>query len=296
MIQIYLSLGKWTGVKIDAGASRELDSLKNAKRETATVSIRLVPASALKPIKNYDKAIRGVHENMTIPVRRGCAVLPSVSWLRYRDAMVPMRRERERLVSEFVDTTYDRIREKAKVDMGDFFDERKFPSSTELKGKFRFDIEQEPMPANDRFLKLAGLSEDEREQLYRDAEKEANAKAERFHQESFFKLLRPIENIIEACGSKSGRITENTFGRLQEVLEMAEDYNFNDCPEFSRMVASVRTKLAGTSRKDIAGQKNKDQREDYGAAAKEAMEEILKVMGAGDGILNPTGVKSEQSL
>ena len=279
MIQLFLSLGCWTGEKIDNGASRELDALKNTKRETAKVSVHLVPTSALKPIRNYDKAIRGVHENMTIPVRAGCAVLPSASWLKYRDTMVPMQQERARLVTEFVDNTYETIRAKAKVDMGDLFDEDKFPDPAELKGKFKFVIDQEPMPANDRFLKLAGLSDEEKEMLYKDAEEEANKKAKYFHEEAFRKLLDPIEHIITVCNSESGRVSNTTFDRLQDVLDMADDYNLSDSDEFSRMVASVRAKLAGTEREDIAGKANEDSRKDYGTAAKEAMDEILKVMG-----------------
>ena len=292
MMEANLSIGAWGVEKIDRSTSKEVAKQKGAKDGRAKVTKKLVPDEALKPIKTCIKHIRAVHESHTIPIGKGRSVIPAVSWMDFRKVMNKMFDEYDAAVDDFVRRVYPEILSKAEADMGALYDATEFPEPHELSSRFHREVSLAPMPDNDRLLDLCDIPKEELDNIYNDAQKDAEEQVTNIRRDAYLKILDPVKHLADVC-LKSERLYESSFDKVHDMLDKAECFNLAGSDEFTSMIGTLRYQLTGYTVDDC--RKDKDLKKSYGRKAEECAKVVEEAMVAA-GVLESDASKDADEM
>ena len=144
---VELSISAWTGKKLDRAASNEVTSNKNALRGVAKVTKNIMgDCQELENIIKFSAEAREFHRRITMPwLDNGARLLPTTSYFKYVQGVQDLQHRFESLVLQ-LRSAYSWITGKAKLELGDMFDERDYPTVEELTKKFSFTVSYTPVP------------------------------------------------------------------------------------------------------------------------------------------------------
>ena len=105
---VELSIGTWTGRKLDKRAPQDVTSQANAAKGVANVNKKLLGDCAeLDAVQKFTANARNVHYACTMPWSdTGLRLLPTKQYFKYHSEMTALQNEFERLVQVFLDA-YD---------------------------------------------------------------------------------------------------------------------------------------------------------------------------------------------
>lgn len=144
---IELSIGTWTGRKLDKQASEEVTANKNAAKGVANVNKKLLGDCAeLDAVNKFVANTRNTHYSSTVPWSdTGLRMVPTKRFPKYWEQMTGLQNEFGALVETFLQA-YDWEISQAQVKLGDLFNPAEYPSVEKLRTKFRFNINPIPLP------------------------------------------------------------------------------------------------------------------------------------------------------
>ena len=146
---VELSISAWTGRKSDKQTSAEVSSTKGAANGVVNVSKKLLGDCAeLDAIHKHIGFVRNnLHYAMTQPWSdTGMRLLSTkMFFARYQHAMSEAQNTFDELVDKFVNA-YEWEITQSEARLGDLFVRSEYPSVDELRGKFRFELVQMPLP------------------------------------------------------------------------------------------------------------------------------------------------------
>ena len=145
---VELSIGTWTGRKMDKRASVDVTSQNNAAKGVAAVHKRLLGDCAeLDAVQKFAGNTRNAHYAMTMPWSdTGLRLLPTQQYFKYHSEMTAMQTEFARLTRNFLDA-YDWEIQNAQLKLGALFNADEYPTVDSLTGKFKFKINYMPLPS-----------------------------------------------------------------------------------------------------------------------------------------------------
>jgi hypothetical protein len=145
---VELSIGTWTGRKLDKRASTEVTTQNNAAKGVANVSKKLLGDCAeLDAVQKFTANARNVHYACTMPWSdTGLRLLPTKQYFKYHGEMTGLQNEFERLVGVFLDA-YDWEIQNSQLKLGALFNADEYPSRSSLECRFRFGMNYMPLPA-----------------------------------------------------------------------------------------------------------------------------------------------------
>lgn len=144
---VELSIGAWTGRKLDKRASNDVTSQAKAAKGVANVHKKLLGDCAeLDAVQKFVANTRNVHYSSTAPWSdTGLRILPTARYFKYHEQMTGLQAEFDRLVESFL-TAYDWEISQAQVKLGDLFNPDEYPTADSLRHKFKFRINYIPLP------------------------------------------------------------------------------------------------------------------------------------------------------
>lgn len=144
---VELSIGTWTGRKLDKRASQDVTSQNNADKGVANVHKKLLGDCAeLDAVQKFTANARNVHYACTMPWSdTGLRLLPTTQYFKYHQEMTALQSEYQRLVQAFLDA-YSWEIQNAQLKLGDLFNADEYPSADSLTSKFRFKMNYMPLP------------------------------------------------------------------------------------------------------------------------------------------------------
>jgi hypothetical protein len=144
---VELSIGCWTGRKLDKRASEAVTYNANAAKGVANVNKKLLGDCAeLDAVTKFVANARNVHYSCTAPWSdTGLRILPTARYFKYHEQITGLQDEFARLVDAFLQS-YDWEISQAQVKLGDLFKPDDYPTSDSLRDKFRFNINYIPLP------------------------------------------------------------------------------------------------------------------------------------------------------
>jgi hypothetical protein len=145
---VELSIGTWTGRKLDKKASQDVTSSNNASKGVANVNKKLLGDCAeLDAVQKFTANARNVHYACTMPWSdTGLRLLPTAQYFKYHGEMTALQTEFERLVRVFLDA-YDWEISNAQLRLGSLFNADEYPTADSLTAKFRFRMNYMPLPS-----------------------------------------------------------------------------------------------------------------------------------------------------
>lgn len=144
---VELSIGAWTGRKLDKRASQEVTDQAKAAKGVANVNKKLLGDCAeLDAVQKFVANSRNVHYSSTAPWSdTGLRILPTSRYFKYHEQMTGLQNEFGRLVEAFL-TAYDWEISQAQVKLGSLFIPEDYPTTDSLRSKFKFRINYIPLP------------------------------------------------------------------------------------------------------------------------------------------------------
>ena len=144
---VELSIGTWTGRKLDKKASQDVTTNNHAHKGVANVSKKLLGDCAeLDAVQKFVANARNVHYACTMPWSdTGLRLLPTTQYFKYHQEMTHLQTEYQRLVQNFLDA-YSWEIQNAQLKLGDLFNPDEYPSADSLTSKFRFKMNYMPLP------------------------------------------------------------------------------------------------------------------------------------------------------
>jgi len=144
---VELSIGTWTGRKLDKRASQDVTSQNNADKGVANVHKKLLgDCTELDAVQKFTANARNVHYACTMPWSdTGLRLLPTTQYFKYTQEMTSLQTEYQRLVQVFLDA-YSWEIQNSQLKLGDLFNPDEYPTADSLTSKFRFKMNYMPLP------------------------------------------------------------------------------------------------------------------------------------------------------
>jgi len=144
---VELSIGTWTGRKLDKRASQDVTSQNNADKGVANVHKKLLGDCAeLDAVQKFTANARNTHYACTMPWSdTGLRLLPTTQYFKYTQEMTALQSEYQRLVQNFLDA-YSWEISQAQLKLGTLFNPDEYPTTDSLTDKFRFKMNYMPLP------------------------------------------------------------------------------------------------------------------------------------------------------
>ena len=144
---VELSIGTWTGRKLDKRASQDVTTSNNADKGVANVHKKLLGDCAeLDAVQKFTANARNVHYACTMPWSdTGLRLLPTTQYFKYHQEMTALQSEYQRLVQAFLDA-YSWEIQNAQLKLGALFNPDEYPTADSLTSKFRFKMNYMPLP------------------------------------------------------------------------------------------------------------------------------------------------------
>jgi hypothetical protein len=144
---VELSIGTWTGRKLDKRASQDVTASNHADKGVANVHKKLLGDCAeLDAVQKFTANARNVHYACTMPWSdTGLRLLPTTQYFKYHGEMTALQGEYQRLVQVFLDA-YSWEIQNSQLKLGALFNPDEYPTTDALTGKFRFMVNYMPLP------------------------------------------------------------------------------------------------------------------------------------------------------
>lgn len=172
-----LSITNWEAKKKAKGVEAKAEAAAGAIHGTISARKSLLPgAEALENIIKHSAAMRTRWNQVSAPwFDNGMRVYNVAGHMDIQATYGDMARYRDQLVQTFLDE-YVELREKARFDLNDLFDENEYPMPEVVRAKFTCSFEVMPLPDTSDFRVIEGLGDEELARLQADAEAKATAR------------------------------------------------------------------------------------------------------------------------
>lgn len=192
---VKLTLGQWSAKKTDREATRETIANKHAQQGTGFFMKRLLGRNAMKQISKVLNDARHTHNIMTLPwTDDGCRIITTEAYDAYAKAMKESRMSLRDAVSDFL-KDYDKLKQEAKVELGDLFNPEDYPSKEEVNSKFYMDVEPRPVPISRDFR--AKVSNAEAKIIAKDIEERMNERLKEATNDVWERIITLTERMHE---------------------------------------------------------------------------------------------------
>lgn len=172
-----LSITNWEAKKKAKSVEAKAEAAAGAVHGTISARKSLLPgAEALENIIKHSAAMRTWWNQVSAPwFDNGMRVYNVAGHMDIQATYGDMARYRDQLVQTFLDE-YVELREKARFDLNDLFDENEYPMPEVVRAKFTCSFEVMPLPDTSDFRVIEGLGDEELARLQADAEAKATAR------------------------------------------------------------------------------------------------------------------------
>ena len=247
---VELSIGSWTGRKLDKRASQDVTDNAKAAKGVANVHKKLLGDCAeLDAVQKFVANARNVHYSSTAPWSdTGLRILPTARYFKYHEQMTGLQDEFARLTDAFLQA-YDWEISQAQVKLGDLFNPDEYPTADSLRGKFKFKINYIPLPA-------AG---DWRVDMEQDALDTLKDHYEKFYNNQLQVALKDVwSRTHDALSKMSERLdysddeTKKVFRdslveNVLEVVDLLGDFNITGDAQMSAMRDKLEDAMRGVT-------------------------------------------------
>lgn len=258
-----LHVQSWTGKKANKQVASEAAEKHNAAQDAVSATVQLIPKFYLRPIQMVDAELRRQHERLTLPwLNDGTRILSTALFFEHTEAIVPLLRQREQLVEEFA-RNLPAMKERAKLDLGELYDDAAFPDEEGVKERFVAKVRHLPFPAAEDFR--VNISEDVadsiRASITEDVQAQIDANVVGLRDKIADTLNDFIDRIkdyrqVEDDTKRAGYRTENPFrdtvvDGIKDLAKLLPGLNLTNDPEVNLMAQEIAEKLSWLEAEDL---------------------------------------------
>lgn len=210
-------ISTWSARKVDKAVTQEINSDKGAAADAGRYNKSLLDKKALEPIMKIQSEARALHYRLTLPWQDdGARILPAMAFIDYKSQLETIGRKFETAVDEFI-SGYDTEREAAKTRLGKMFNDQDYPTKSEVRRKFGFEVIINPVPSGDDFR--VSMGEAQAEMIKAEIEARAAANLQDAMKDLYRRIGEVCERMAETLKNyKPARGDEKAQGIFRDSL------------------------------------------------------------------------------
>lgn len=272
--KVFVCLRQWAGQKKDKQASEEITDAKGAKKGTARVTKSLLgDCPELKAIQQLVGRVRNHHlYTYTLPWDdAGWRLLTTLLMPKFFESMTSLQQEFYDLVDVFVNA-YHLEKVEAQIQLGDLFDANDYPSESELRSKFSFDIDKEPIPETGDWR--VDVQREAMDDIKSEYQKRMDSKIDAAMSDVWSQLHKALSKLAERIDYTDAETKKvfkaSTVDNLLELVDLLDAFNITGDPDMAQVSVDLKNAMRGISPEAL--------REDGGlrAETKRALDEAMK--------------------
>lgn len=244
-----LSITNWEAKKKARNVEREAEAHALAKAGTISARKALLPgAEALENIIKHSAAMRTWWNAAALPwFDNGMRVYNVAGHFDIQMAYGDMARYRDMLVDKFL-AEYPALREQARFDLNDLFDETDYPHPSVVRNRFTCTFEVMPLPDAADFRVVQGIDTAELARLQEAADAKANARVQEAVSCTVTRVLDALRTLADRLGAytekeladaKGNRYYESWVENVKEMAALLPQLNLTNDPRLNDMAASI---------------------------------------------------------
>lgn len=245
MILYRPSLSVWTARKKDKDESEKVNTAAGAVAGAANVHKALLPDSAeLQAIQKWATSFRTWVYTSTLPWDDAGGRVARIE--RHMDFMTQAGdrlRQGDVLVDAFMAKYLSAI-EEAKFKLNGMFKASDYPTLDEVRRKFHFALECEPVPDATDFRIMDGLPPEEVERLVQEAAQRGEAKVQAAMDEAYERLLDVVvkmSSTLKQYGDKEiKKFSDSLVGNIKSLVELMPSLNLTNDPHLAALTDDAR--------------------------------------------------------
>jgi hypothetical protein len=250
-VLVRLNISTWTGRKLDKRVSDEIDLSKNTKTRAGNYNKHLLAGSKeLDQIQKVATAVRTWNYEQTLPWSNGGdRLLPFKNFFEYKQTLAMFEKQFESAVEAFL-VNYDTLVSASAFQLGDLFDRSEYPPASELRHKFKFSYDFDPLPKSGDFR--IDANEEVKQELEEQYEKAFNDRLNGAMKDVWDRLHNALTHMSEKLSDKQRTLkngeTTNTqifrdslINNAVELCGLLTKLNVTDDPKLEQ----ARQKLEG---------------------------------------------------
>lgn len=250
-VLIDLSISVWTGRKKDKRASDEITAQKQAAKDVASVSKKLLgDCEKLTAIQKFAGNVRNAHYAMTTPWSDlGLRLCPTSKYINgYELAMSEYQQEFHVLVDAFI-KEYDWEVQNVQLKLGGLWVPDEYPTAQALREKFRFRYAAMPVPeAGDWRLDVgaeaAQVLREQYEKFYGDQFKNAMGDVWR----RTYDALNRMSEKLDYSDKEDKKIFRDTLvTNVHDMITMLQEFNITKDPIMHKAAVDLERALSGVT-------------------------------------------------
>lgn len=190
---VELNISMWVGRKTDKRASADVIRDNNASKGMANVTKSLLDCPQLDALKSHTAAIRFAHRQATLPwSESGLRLVTNAQYIDYHRNITGMINEFHKLVEQLLDA-YQWEVAAAQAKLGDLFDINEYPTTSQLRSKFRVYLTYMPLPVSGDFR--LDIGNDAQDVLREQYERHYSEQITKAMADLWQRLLEPLQNM-----------------------------------------------------------------------------------------------------
>lgn len=244
-----LSITNWEAKKKAKGIERTAEEAAGAAHGTISARKSLLPgAEALDTIIKHGAAMRTWWNQVSAPwFDNGMRVYNVAGHFDIQTAYGDMARYRDGLVTTFMQE-YPELREKARFDLNDLFDDSEYPTPEVVRHKFTCSFEVMPLPDIADFRIVQGISPEEAARLQAEADLKAQARVQEATATTVRRLMETIRTVADRLGEYTRKedsdekraFYESWVLNVQEMADLLPQLNLTGDPELNAIAAHIK--------------------------------------------------------
>lgn len=236
---VSLRISTWTAQKYDKAVTKQATDANGAAGDAGRFNKMLIPSGSIsyKALMKLAGSIRTeFYANTLAWADEGWRLHATANHLELCNMARDWRHKFTDLTEDFL-TEYPRLRDSARLRLGSMYDERDYPTVSQIRGKFGFYLDFSPLPARGDFR--VDLPKDEIRRIESEVSakvKDATAEA---MQDAWARLHKCISHIKDTLSKDEPRIYDSLIGNASDLCDILGRLNVTGDPNLEAMRLEV---------------------------------------------------------
>lgn len=270
-VLVELNISSWSGRKLDRKVTDELTQDKGARKDAARVNKNLFAGSnKLERVNSFVAATRKEYTDMTLPwATTGARLLPTKQLFTVLEWATLKETEFSDMVNQFL-TEYSALISAQAVRLGTMFDASEYPTTHELRSKFRFAHTLLPMSEAGDFR--IDVEEETKQELQQQYAKVFAQRTDEIRRDLWNRLYETVGHLRDKCALDKTIFRASTLENALELCSLLTRLNVTGDTDLEERRQDLENALCGVDTEGL----RKDERVRH--STKTAMDALLEKM------------------
>jgi len=238
---VRFSVGRWYGTGADEQVVQDVKKKHEASGDIGTFTKRFMSRDRLASINQCTNDARKYHKAMTLPWGdSGSRLLSADLFFDYKKEMTAYEMRFNEAVEEFL-ANFPQYVKKEKERLGGLFREGDYPTPDELRARFTFLLNIEPIPSAEDFR--VDLGAEEMKRIRGEIEQHVEESMREAAHEVWERMQEMVEKLKERLSSSDARIRASLFENLRELVAVLPKLNITNDPQLRTMGERIAKEL-----------------------------------------------------